>query len=340
MLGVITGEPIARVCGDESSPPPGNFFVGVDMSTPPQGPSEQPEPRYGRRIEPGQQQPSHGQGESGQQPQYGAYGQQPDTSGQQPSYGQAAGGQQPQYGAYGQQPGLGQQQPGYGQQQPGYGQQQPGYGQQPYGQPSYGQPSYGQQPPYGGVPPYAAGPMGPKPKRTAAVVTLVVGIVLLIGGPVVGFAIAASSIGGFANAVQDSDYVPNGSSVTLPAGTERAVYLEDFDQYDGLDCVIIDPDGSSIASTDAYIELFGTRTPLGGAEFTTTSAGEYAIDCEIPSGAGSWLLVMEPIEFDGFFSAGLAVIVGLGVAFIGLIVLIVGIVLLVKANKRIRQAGY
>ncbi|RLK60172.1 DUF3662 and FHA domain-containing protein [Actinokineospora cianjurensis] len=116
------------------------------------------DPNYGQGY--GQQQPQQGGGYDqgyGQQQQGGydqGYGQQqqPGYGQQQAGYDQGYGQQQPGYGqqqggydqGYGQQGGYDQ---GYGQQQPGYGQQQggydQGYGQQQQG--GYGQDPYGQQ---------------------------------------------------------------------------------------------------------------------------------------------------------------------------------------------------
>jgi hypothetical protein len=92
------------------------------------------------------QQPGYGQPDPSQQ----QWGQSPQPPYQQGQQGQQGFGQQPQQSPYGQQPGFGQQQP------PG------GYGQQ-FGQPSYGQPGYGQS-----------------PKKSGAMVWVIVGLVVLV----------------------------------------------------------------------------------------------------------------------------------------------------------------
>jgi hypothetical protein len=87
-------------------------------------------------------------------------------------------------------------QPGYGQQPPpGYG-AQPGYGMPPGG---FGQPGYG-----GGFPP----PGPPRPKTNVGlIIAIVVGAIVVLGGGIVGIALAAGS-GASVNAG------PAGSTVT------------------------------------------------------------------------------------------------------------------------------
>ncbi|MEV4311467.1 DUF3662 and FHA domain-containing protein [Actinocrispum sp. NPDC049592] len=160
-----------RNAGDRSmSQPPG-------YGQPPEGDPYGQQGQYGY----GQGQYGNDQNYGQQQPQ-GGYGQQPggydQGYGQQGGYGQQPGGYDQGYGqqggydqGYGQQGGYGQpQQPGgydqgYGQQPGGYGQQpggyDQGYGQQGGYDQGYGQQGYGQQGGYGQPDPYGQGGYAP-----------------------------------------------------------------------------------------------------------------------------------------------------------------------------------
>ena len=275
------------------------------------------EPRYGRRTPDGEQPPAYGQ----QQP--GSYGQQPPTYGQQ------------QPGSYGQQPPTyGQQPPTYGQ-QPGYGQQPP-YAQQPGGygqQPGYG--GYGQQPGFGPA-------SGPRPSRTGAVIAIVLGVVLMIGAPIVGLVSALNSATGtFSSLATDGVQLTNGDSTDLPANVDRVVIFENTgSQAANASCDITDPSGRDVAVSPAEIQFGGEDVPFPGVNFRTTGAGSYTFDCDLPASGSQSLIVSPPIDFGSLVGSGMVVLIGFGVGFLGFILLIIGIIWLVRVNKRIRTGQY
>ena len=263
----------------------------------------QDEPRYGRRLPEGQQPP--------------AYGQQPPTYGQQPP---GAPGSYPQQGGYGAPPSYGQPGP-----MPG-GYAPAGYGQQ------YGAP--------GG---YGPGPSsGPRPKRTGAVITLVLGVILMLGAPIAGFAIAiASATDSFSDIAIDGAQLNNGGSVELPANVDRMAIFEASNITPGaVSCDVTDPGGRSLPVSDTA-DIFGSQdVPLPGITFRTTSAGSYTISCDLPSNVNQSIIVTPPLDFDSLLSGGMAVLIGLAVGFLGFVMMIIGIIWLVRVNKRIRTAQY
>lgn len=201
----------------------------------------------------------------------------------------------------------------------------------------------GQQPPYGqpgGYPGGYGGPRGPKPSRTGAVVTLVLGILVMIGGPVIGFAVMMNSIGSIVDSAVDGQSITNDSTVTLDANTSYGVYLgSSADAADTLDCTITGPSGANLPTSQASIEIFGTAVDYPGVEFTTQESGEHLISCTANVPVNS-LTVSSPIDFDGLLSGTVWLLAGLAIGFVGFVVMIVGIILLVRANRRIREAGY
>lgn len=275
------------------------------------------EPRYGRRLPEGERPPTPSTGE----PQYGAQGPY-----QQPGQYGASGTGQPVGPGYGQ--------PGYG--QPGYGApggagpgQAGGHGSPtPYGAPAgYGAPGYG----------YGQAPSGPPPKRTGPVVMIVVSAILMIAAPIVGIVVgvanAVDSVGG----LRDSVTITNGGTVDLPANTERAVYFNRSVSAGAVDCDVTDPAGRPVPTSPATLGFDDTAM---GATFRTGDAGNYTVECDLPSDVSSTLTVAPPIVASDVAGAGVAVLVGLGVGFLAFVTLIIGIVWLVRVNRRIRTGQY
>lgn len=279
------------------------------MSTPDGG----NEPRYGRRLPEGEQPGASSHAVGGGQGDHGQPGQ-PPVYGQQPGSGQQ--------GGYGQQP------PGYPPQS-GYG-QQGGYGQQP--------PAYPQQ--YGGYAAPGYPPAGPPPKRTGPVVMIVVAVLLMIGAPIIGGAIALNSFGGTVGELAtDGAQLNNGGSVDLPANVERIVLLEDSNaNQDSVSCQVTDPSGGNVSVSPTVGTIGGEEIPLPGVSFQTSAAGSYTIDCELPEGSDQGLIVSPPLDFGALMSGGVTLIIGLAVGFLGFVLLIIGIIWLVRVNKRIRTA--
>ena len=131
-------------------------------------------------------------------PSYGTY-----DPGSSPSYPTEPGGSASSYGEY-----------GSGAQSPSYGGDQGNYGDRPY--PAYQQQgAYGQQ---GAYPGYQGGaPQGKPPSRTGPVVALIIGLLMMFGGPIIGFVVGATqSLSGIVDTASDAQMVPNGGAVELP----------------------------------------------------------------------------------------------------------------------------
>ncbi len=256
------------------------------------------EPRYGRRVEPGA-------------PDGAPYGQPQQAPGAGPQhYGQA----------------------GHGTQPPQYGQPGHGGGQQPY--------PPGQAQPYPAYGTGAPAPGGRPPRRTGPVWTIILGALFLVGGPVGGVILsvvmALGGAGGLAG-LADSQTVPNGGTVQLQADTERAVFV-DVDGGERMTCDITGPGGQPVAVSDYSLGVDEGSTGLAGVKFRTDEAGAYTVECDVPGGASGPLVVSEPVSLDGIMDAGIFVLVGFLVGLGGLVALIIGIIWLVRVNRRIRDA--
>lgn len=270
------------------------------------------EPRYGRRLPEGQQPPNYGeQGAPGPQDAYR------------------------QQGGYGQQAGYGQQSGGYG--QGGYGQQPGGYGQPgAYPQPGYGQPTYGQTGGYG----YGPGPSGPPPKRTGPIVMIVVSAIAMIAAPIIGFFVGIASVLDAVERVEGGASITNGGSTDLQADTDYVIYFDSSSVDPGaIECTITGPGGQDLATAP---DTFGLDVPDAavGLGFSTAQGGEHTVDCDLPADAGSTLTIGPPLDISDITGIGIALLVGMAIGFIAFILLIVGIVWLVRVNKRIRTGQY
>lgn len=233
--------------------------------------------------------------------------------------------------------------PGASQPAPQYGQPAPQYGQPA---PNYGAPAYGQQspPPYGAPPAYGAPGTYPgqrPPRRAGAIISIVVGALLMIGAPIAGLIIGAlMALGGFSGLsdMAEIDTVRDGSTVRLEANRERAVFVE-ASSGDRMHCAVTDPAGQPVNVTTYHLGApDGSGTALTGVTFRTTTAGDYTIDCDLPASANGPIMVSDPLNLDDFAGAGVVIIIGFLIGLAGLVLLIIGIVWLVRVNRRIREA--
>ena len=294
---------------------------------PPSGEPEntgQGQPRFGQRSAHWSAESAEESGPSTPWPQYG---QTPGASSGGPSWPSA--GESPSSGTGTGAPGQG---PAGGAQQqnwPQYGQGGSGWGAPPAGGPTpagpgatpYGAPPYGYQT---GAP---GAPAGLQPSRTGPVVLIVVGAVLaLLVAPAVFVAVILGSID-YDRLSELGAPVTSGSEVTVD---ESGSYLVVSTDSSALTCTLTGSDGS-------VLEL----TPVQGEESvaagTGIPAGTYTLDCGDVSGT---LVGMTGQSIEGFGqlvvrAAGWATLIGV----IGVVLLIVGIVRLVRVNRRRRETS-
>lgn len=283
-------------------------------------PQQEPEPRYGRRAadEPGYVPPQPEATPAGSAPSAPGGNTQPNQPG--PGYGGQfqTGSGQPGYGqapaSYGHsQPGYGQRQPGYGQSsQSGYGQFQPGYGQ-PAGGPHMGQP-------YGGAP-------RALPSRGLPITLIVVGCVLMF--LVAPFVLIFGGTFGVISGLDSID--PESlSSDQLTVDTTGVAMVSVSPANDNTSC--------HLEQGGKVVELSG-QSSTGSKVFTSENLapGSYDVVCEnLPDGA----MVM---PMSGAAAMKMAKAFGTGAlwsllpGFLGLGLLIWGIVKLVKVNRRRRE---
>ena len=206
---------------------------------------------------------------------------------------------------------------------PDDGNQAPSAGQQP-GQPATPWPQYGQQ----AVPAaYAAPPQ--LPSRVPGVLCIVLGVVLMIVvAPVVFFSTAVSSITDeFSNAAAGVQRLSNGGDVAL-------------ESQDGYFLQVVPPDTATACSlTDSAGQSHAMQKRDGtGSLFSAEglARGSYTIECTGVSDTATFI----GVPFSGGVlesSARNSLIWSTVVGVTGVGVLVLGIVLVVRANKRRRD---
>src|SRR5690606_8083663 len=131
--------------------------------------------------------------------------------------------------------------------------------------------------------------------------------------------------------------LPIWGTVDLPANTERAVYFNRSVSAGAVDCEVTDPAGRLVPTSPATLGFDDTAM---GATFRTGDAGTYTVECDLPSDVSSTLTVAPPIVASDVVGAVVAVLVGVVVGFVPFVTLVIGIIWLVRVNKRIRTGRY
>lgn len=213
---------------------------------------------------------------------------------------------------------------------PGSGQTGPAFGQGAYGsQPPYGQPGPGAPVPGhpGGA--YTPGPVGQSqslPSRAWAIVLIVVGVLTATVLAFIVFLTVLLTGAGFQDMLSNASAVQSGSSVTVD---QTGSYLVSATGGEAVTCTLEGSDGSTHAlgaTTGSSSVVLGTGIP----------AGDYTLEC---TGADNGQLVgMTSVDTSSLTSAGTSsVLWGTVVGVIGIVLTIVGIVWLVKINRRRRE---
>ncbi|MDC4232260.1 hypothetical protein M3T53_00820 [Actinomyces sp. B33] len=218
--------------------------------------------------------------------------------------------------------------------------------------PQYGQvagqsaPSYSQYtgageqaaPAPGPTPPYGApaggqgqwsAPAAPSalPSRVPGVITLVLGIItMLVIAPIAAFMGVLGGIGGGVGGLLESTtVVPNHSTVTVDESGTLLVSTSTVNVYS---CEATGPSGT--------VALEGGGSVSQGFIGINLTPGRYVLDCQ---GEGDFMLTaMTGTGVDDLTSAGVsAMLWGTIAGIVGLVLTIVGIILIVRANSRRRQ---
>lgn len=216
---------------------------------------------------------------------------------------------------------------------PDDGNQAPSAAQQP-DQPATPWPQYGQQavpeqsgPAYGRQAAPAAAPQ--LPSRAPGVLCIVLGLVLMIIiAPVVFFSTAVSSITDeFSNAAAGAQRLSNGASIALDS--QDGYYLQVIPPETATACSLTDSSGQShpMQNRDGSGGLFSAEG---------LRSGSYTVECAGASDTATFVGV--PFSADVLHSSARnSLIWSTVVGVTGVGVLIVGIVLLTRANKRRRD---
>lgn len=235
------------------------------------------------------------------------------TSGTGPGYG--AGG--PQGGAW--QPGP-----------PQPGPPQPGYPQSAANPPGFGQPG-------GGFP---AGPPVKRPTPVGAIVMIILGGLLMVGGlPVGALTGTALMIPAAIGLADDFVAVSPAGTIEAEAGDTVSLYLAGGDPT-GADCRATGPDGADAAIAPATIsstvESDGLSYELIGT-VEAASAGTYTIECDTSTTSTAFATIGSP----GMTLAAPVIwgaVIGGIVSLVGIVLLVIGIVKLVRRNRSARGA--
>ena len=164
-------------------------------------------------------------------------------------------------------------------------------------------------------------------RRRRAIAGVIAGFLMLVLGPVAGAAVGVfGNVQGWGALLSEGVATTNGGTATLPEGQERQIYRADGRPLD--QCSVTDPGGGAVPTTVVPTSNPGDAVIIvPGVLLTTTSAGDYTIDCaEVP--AGTQLLVSPQVRVERPESAALWVIAGLVVGAIGLGLAIWGVLVL------------
>lgn len=171
------------------------------------------------------------------------------------------------------------------------------------------------------------------PGRGGPIALIVIGALLMIGAPIIGVLVGTfSAVGNMdPSNLSNTQYVANGGSVTLSSADEWMILSSSGQTSTSYSCTVEDDGGSSVP-----VDLYAGMIPT----FTTQSAGTYTISCTL---ADSQLMVGPASIVTGVVDnlGGIAgwVIGGFAVGFVAFVLLIVGIIWLVKVNKKRREAA-
>lgn len=178
----------------------------------------------------------------------------------------------------------------------------------------------------------------PRRPRTGAVVTLVIGAILTITGPI--FGVLAGSLAMIPVALETAEYTMEVSPTgTVVLGAGESVYLlapvAELEHVDHEACVASGPDGD--VATMAFAPAGALNTLVNGtryesfAQITATVAGSQNITCQtddIP------VITAPPVTLGGlleplaWWSIG-----GVAVSVIGIVMVIIGVVRLARSPR-------
>lgn len=168
------------------------------------------------------------------------------------------------------------------------------------------------------------------PSRTGPVVTIVLGALAMFLGPLIGLLVSVSGVVSKIDVEEmasGTQTISDGSSVSLHAG----------------DWMVIPENGISSRGYQCEVTGMGridTRSMEGIVLFTAPRDGRYTIDCTtsgnlwVAPAADIGSLVDAAPGFAGAFAGGMLV------GFLGLVALILGIVWLVRVNRRRREMQF
>ena len=167
-------------------------------------------------------------------------------------------------------------------------------------------------------------PQGPKTSKRGPLIMLISGIVaMIILGPVL---MVVGMAGSFSKGVDVQTISSTGGEVSLEAGTSYSIYVAG--EMDS--CDVYSPDYSDIDVNTNVTEFVADDHKLV-ATFTSEESGTYDLYCSTDNNTDIW--VGPEVNEGDFMAAGLGMIGGMLVSFIGLVLTIVGTVWLVKRSK-------
>lgn len=184
-----------------------------------------------------------------------------------------------------------------------------------------------------------------------AVLTIVLGAVLMLGGPIGG--VLTPVIGFFADPTGSASggTATNGGSVDLPASSSIGLYFAESPESmpttdEGWatytppptpECQVTDPDGAPV---EIVVETTGSGADsFESASMTSTSSGSYTFTCDMDSRYAGTIDAYSMGPAEGADTGLGAMGIGLIIGAIGLVVLIVGIVMAVRASGRRHDMG-
>lgn len=189
--------------------------------------------------------------------------------------------------------------------------------------------------PYPGYPAgagYAPAPQAPVKSKTAPIIVLVVGVVLVIGS-IIGFTVSLVTVGGTGLHL---DTVTVGQPTTIQVASDEVVTLTSSSAR--TQCTVKDPSGSTVSLQTGDLDDAGIASDDEAfiGTFQAKSAGAYTVDCTGPSSAD--VTATRITLDDSTIAGGIGILVTMLLGFLGTVMAIAGLVWLIVRVSRNRKA--
>lgn len=180
----------------------------------------------------------------------------------------------------------------------------------------------------------AAAPLPGQGKRKGGAITFWIGLVILVASLALAVVTGLMSYNAIREAVDEAEGFSGDTAITLQAGDERTIYqVEEGNQQ--AECVVTGPDGQELTLTrGAALSASSNGTSyVDVGSFTAEVDGEHQIACEGPR-----TLVGPALDVRGAIGGFFGVFAGIGGAFLGGILALVGAIIWFVGRSESKRA--